>query len=142
MIADILTAEGLNIATAKDGFQGLQLAKEIHPHLILCNIYLPKLNGYGVLRQLQQDMMTCNIPLIFFTAESYLNNQLLTSELETYGLAAKVEETDLLKILAYQLKRQFNRQETSELVEHWLIRFPPHESSLRDCSPSSNVPST
>jgi CheY-like chemotaxis protein len=55
---------------AGDGKSGLELAVENVPDLIICDVMLPKLNGYEVTRQLKQDDRTCHIPVILVTARA------------------------------------------------------------------------
>jgi CheY-like chemotaxis protein len=69
-ILNILKLNGFSAIEAVNGRQGLQLAKEWVPNLILCDIRMPELDGYEVLRALRQDPVTASIPVIFLTAES------------------------------------------------------------------------
>ncbi len=55
---------------AHDGKSGLDLAVENVPDMIICDVMLPKLNGYEVTRQLKQDDRTCHIPVILLTARA------------------------------------------------------------------------
>lgn len=67
---EILEVENFNVIDAEDGLIGLQLAKDIQPHLILCDINMPNLNGYGVLQKIREDAIIKNTPFIFITSES------------------------------------------------------------------------
>lgn len=69
-ILNILNARGFSAIGAEDGSIGLQLAKEIVPNLILCDVRMPQLDGYEVLRQLRQNPTTATVPFIFLTAET------------------------------------------------------------------------
>ena len=53
---------------AEDGRKGLELARSETPDLILCDVMMPELDGYGVLKALQQDARLALIPFIFLTA--------------------------------------------------------------------------
>ena len=55
---------------AADGHEGVQLVREIKPQLILCDVMMPKLDGYGVLELLHKDPSTAHIPLVFLTART------------------------------------------------------------------------
>jgi CheY-like chemotaxis protein len=68
-IIDLLGAENFDAIGAEDGAQGMQLARDQMPDLILCDVLLPQLDGYHVIQQLQQDPATTAIPYIFITAE-------------------------------------------------------------------------
>jgi len=66
--AEMLELENFNVVTAEDGLQGLELALAHLPDVILCDIMMPKLNGYEVLKQLKENEATVNIPFIFASA--------------------------------------------------------------------------
>jgi CheY-like chemotaxis protein len=69
-ILNILNERGFSTIDAGDGRRGLQLAKEFGPDLILCDVRMPELDGYEVLRSLRQDPLTATIPFLFLTAEN------------------------------------------------------------------------
>jgi len=66
----ILKFEDFDTLEAKNGPMGLLLAQEQLPDLILCDILMPELDGYGVLAALQQNPATAAIPFIFLTAKA------------------------------------------------------------------------
>lgn len=69
-LQEILELEGFEVFTAANGRSGIQLAQQEHPSLILCDIMMPELDGYGVLQMLRQDRATQMIPVIFLTAKA------------------------------------------------------------------------
>lgn len=69
-ILELLVCEGFSIVEANNGRLGVQLAQEEIPDLILCDVMMPELDGYGVLKALRQQPETAIIPLIFLTARS------------------------------------------------------------------------
>lgn len=69
-VLDLLASEGYNLISAENGIIGLQLAQAEMPDLILCDVMMPELDGYGVLKLLRQNPTTAIIPLIFLTAKS------------------------------------------------------------------------
>ncbi len=64
----LLGFEGYEIATASDGIVGYQMALEAKPDLILCDISMPGLDGYGVLERIRSNNETRTLPFIFLTA--------------------------------------------------------------------------
>ena len=70
MFRDCLEAEGFQTLEAKDGLAGIGLAQPHLPNLVLCDIIMPKLDGYGVLSQLRQDTTTAAIPFVFITGKT------------------------------------------------------------------------
>ncbi|GCL36595.1 response regulator [Sphaerospermopsis sp. FACHB-1094] len=69
-IQEILELSEFDTLIAENGLQGVQLAKDKHPDLIICDLMMPELDGYSVLTQLRQDFSTATIPLIFLTARA------------------------------------------------------------------------
>ena len=69
-ILNILNTRGFSAIGSGNGQMGLQLAKEIVPDLILCDVRMPEFDGYEVLKALRQDPITATIPFIFLTAET------------------------------------------------------------------------
>ncbi len=69
-VAGILGYEGYSVIEAEDGISGVALARQNRPDLILSDIMMPHLDGYGVFRQLQEERPTAAIPFIFLTAKA------------------------------------------------------------------------
>lgn len=69
-MAEILELSGYNVTTAADGKLGVEAAMETRPDVIVCDIMMPVLDGYGVIHMLQKNPDTRNIPFIFLTAKA------------------------------------------------------------------------
>jgi EAL domain-containing protein (putative c-di-GMP-specific phosphodiesterase class I)/CheY-like chemotaxis protein len=69
-LLDLLEAENFETVVAANGKIGLDAAMSEHPDLILCDMMMPELDGYGVLAALRKDPLTSTIPFIFLTAKS------------------------------------------------------------------------
>lgn len=67
-ISEILSLSGYDTLEAEDGTVGVKLAREHHPDLIICDVMMPKLDGFGVLRILNRDPKLMHIPFMFLTA--------------------------------------------------------------------------
>ncbi len=68
-LLEILELEGFQSIGAKHGAAGIAKAKAYRPDIILCDIRMPELDGYGVLEGLRQDPDTAAIPVIFLSAK-------------------------------------------------------------------------
>jgi CRP/FNR family cyclic AMP-dependent transcriptional regulator len=68
--AEILELANYKVDTAGNGKQGVEMALENIPDLIICDIMMPVLDGYGVLHLLRKNESLKNIPFIFLTAKS------------------------------------------------------------------------
>ena len=66
----VLQLAGYQVLNASNGMEGVAAAKQYHPDLILCDIEMPILDGYGVLHLLGKHIETSRIPFIFLTAKS------------------------------------------------------------------------
>jgi two-component system, sensor histidine kinase and response regulator len=73
-IIEMLQYEGFNVTGAENGLVGVNKAHEFHPDLIICDIMMPELDGYGVLKSLRDDPQTAAIPFIFLTAKTDRND--------------------------------------------------------------------
>jgi CheY-like chemotaxis protein len=101
-IADALclSLKDLQVISVGHGRKGLQLAQELQPDLIVCDLDMPEISGYEVLDRIRRDETTANIPFIFLTCESSLSkrtrglelgaNQYLTKPLTTNQLLTAV----------------------------------------------------
>src|SRR5215831_7885797 len=68
--AEILSLAGYNTLTAENGKKGVEVAIKKKPDLIVCDIMMPELDGYGVLHLLKKNPETEQIPFIFLTAKA------------------------------------------------------------------------
>jgi CRP-like cAMP-binding protein/CheY-like chemotaxis protein len=68
--AEILELSNYEVLTAENGKVGVKLASEQLPDLIVCDVMMPELDGFGVLRILSQNPITSHIPFIFLTAKT------------------------------------------------------------------------
>ncbi|WP_372768483.1 response regulator [Lutibacter sp.] len=68
--AEILELENYGVITAANGKRGIEQAKIMVPDLIICDIMMPELDGYDVLKTLSEDEKTKRIPFIFMSAKT------------------------------------------------------------------------
>ena len=76
-MAEIMELSGYKVLTAPDGKEGVESAIKHKPNIIICDIMMPVLDGYGVIHMLQKNPETQNIPFIFLTAKADAPGQLL-----------------------------------------------------------------
>lgn len=70
VLRKLLGSEGYKIAIAPNGSKALELIPKIQPALILLDVMMPDINGYDVCRKIKQDPNTKDIPVIFISAKS------------------------------------------------------------------------
>lgn len=102
----ILEMEGFSVLSAPDGPAGLALAQRERPDLIVCDVSMPGIDGYGVLRQLRAAPQDAHIPFIFLTARGERHEQRLgmNSGADDY-LCKPVDAEDLLGAIQTRLRR-------------------------------------
>ncbi|CAN5280197.1 response regulator [soil metagenome] len=66
----ILTYAGYGVLEARQGAEGVELAREYHPNLVLMDIHMPVLDGWGATRQIKGAPDTADIPVLAVTADS------------------------------------------------------------------------
>jgi CRP-like cAMP-binding protein len=69
-LEEILVLSGYEVHLAEDGTVGVDAAQQIQPDLILCDVMMPKLDGFGVLNILSKRPDTAAIPFVFLTAKT------------------------------------------------------------------------
>ena len=70
LMRDVLQFKGYRLAEAETGEDGVRLARELHPDLVLMDIQLPGVNGITAFRQIRDDPTTAAIPVIAVTASA------------------------------------------------------------------------
>ena len=64
----MLKAEGHQVVTAANGREGIARVAENRPDLVLCDVMMPELDGFGVLEHLRSDPANADLPFVFLTA--------------------------------------------------------------------------
>ena len=96
---EVLSEDGYKVVSSLDGLRGLELAKEENPDLILLDIILPKMDGFEVLKRIQEDDKISQIPVIILTNLSDVNDiqKALDLGATTYLVKADFHLEDVLK---------------------------------------------
>lgn len=68
LLQTTLTFRGYRVVTARNGREGLDLVRAEHPAIVIADIMMPKLDGFGLVHRLRLDPETCDIPVVFITA--------------------------------------------------------------------------
>jgi len=105
-IMEALSYEGFDVMGAENGVVGVQIAKTYLPDLIICDIAMPELDGYGTLVALRQESKTSMIPFIFLTAmtEKADMRQAMQLGADDY-LTKPFTSSELLKAIASRLQK-------------------------------------
>jgi DNA-binding response OmpR family regulator len=104
--AEILEMSGYKTLTAENGKQGVDIALKEKPNLIVCDIMMPELDGYGVLHMLRKNEETQNIPFIFLTAKTERSDFRKGMEMGADDYVTKpFEDIELLNAVEVRLKK-------------------------------------
>lgn len=105
-IEEILELSNYNVISAENGKIGVELAKRQLPDLILCDVMMPELDGYGTLYMLSKDPKTAGIPFIFLTAKAEKTDVRKGMNLGADDYLTKpFEEMELLGAIDMRLQR-------------------------------------
>ena len=69
-VAELLELSGYNVCSASNGKIAVDMAEKEQPDLVLCDIMMPEMDGYGVLEELSSNETTRDIPFIFVSAKT------------------------------------------------------------------------
>jgi len=105
-IAEILSLGGYRTITAENGKRGIEVALKEKPDLIVCDIMMPELDGYGVLHLLRKNPQTEEIPLIFLTAKAERSDLRKGMEMGADDYVTKpFEELELMNAIESRLQK-------------------------------------
>lgn len=105
-LVTILRLEKFQPIAAANGRAGVEAARQETPDLILCDVMMPQLDGYGVLKELHNDPATMNVPFIFLTARGEKTDVRSGMNLGADDYLTKpVDKADLLRAIRTRLAR-------------------------------------
>jgi len=131
-IMEMLSFEDYDVEGANNGVNGVNLARSWHPDLIICDIMMPELDGYGVLAELRRDGAGLTIPFIFLTAKTDKSDMRLGMDLGADDYLTKpFTAQELINCVRKRLEKvtELNRiseEKLDELRENIILALP-HE---------------
>jgi CheY-like chemotaxis protein len=121
-ICEILETENYKVFGCENGENGVEIANREVPDIVLCDVIMPGLDGYEVLKQLKGNPATENIPFVFLTAQSGLMDKQRARDLGAQDYIIKpFEAEDMLsivgsKILESELRNKKFNLELSQYI--------------------------
>lgn len=114
----MLAFEGFDVATASDGREGVRMARDLVPDIVICDLLMPGVNGFGACRVLRDDPVTSEIPTIVISALNSSSDREKIRELgvEVY-LSKPFRNQDLIDALAQCLESGRTSSAVDELVD-------------------------
>jgi DNA-binding response OmpR family regulator len=139
--AEILELANYKVDTAANGKLGVEKALESTPDLIICDIMMPVLDGYGVLHLLQKNETLKNVPFIFLTAKAERGDFRKGMEMGADDYITKpFSDIELLTAIESRLKKSNQSQKGSELsTSSQVIEDADHTKALLDLIENDTV---
>jgi len=126
-ILKLLKAEGFDVTGAENGAQGLNAAVSNLPDVILCDVMMPQLDGYGVLVALRSHPVTATVPFVFLTGKADRSQVRQGMELGADDYLTKpFTKAELVGAISSRLKKQ------AALAEQQYNLRSPSSESLQD----------
>lgn len=123
IVSTYLTHLGFGVLVAENGRAALAIAREYLPNLILLDVMMPELNGFQVCDALKQDPLTADIPVVFMTALTTIEDKVkgfqagavdyITKPLSKRELAARITIHLKNQLLTHSYQQHANYLETS-----------------------------
>lgn len=106
-ILKLLKAEGFDVTGAENGAQGLNAAVSNLPDVIICDVMMPELDGYGVLMALRSNPVTATLPFVFLTGKAERSEMRQGMELGADDYLTKpFTKAELVGAISSRLKKQ------------------------------------
>ncbi|MGM0479183.1 MAG: response regulator [Bacteroidota bacterium] len=119
-IEEMLELADYEVLSAPNGKEGVELVKREIPDLIICDIMMPELDGYGVLYYLSKIPETRGIPFIFLTAKTERSDMRKGMNLGADDYISKpFEEMELLSAIESRLDKRQRFEEVQEAGNKW-----------------------
>jgi DNA-binding NarL/FixJ family response regulator len=129
-VSDYLEMSGYSVITAEDGQEALSLIDKYHPHLIVTDINMPKMNGYELVQQVRKRPAFRLLPVVFLTERSSTEERI-----KGYQLGCDL-----------YLPKPFEMKELSAVIRNLLERSQMMQAELRfsstETGPSTPSPET
>lgn len=138
--AEILELANYEVLTAINGKEGVRMAQAHIPDLIICDIMMPELDGYGVLHMLSKDRKTASIPFIFLSAKAEKTDfrKGMTMGADDY-LTKPFDDVELLNVVETRLNKSQILKTEFEKTAEGLSDFMEQARSMEDLTKISST---
>jgi two-component system, sensor histidine kinase and response regulator len=132
MVAEIVALAGHEMVLAPSGIEGIDAVRREHPDLVLCDVNMPGMGGYGVLQAIREDPRLSSTPFLFLTSLDSPDqartamvsgaDDYLTKPIRSDALVAAIEAR-----LARRKASQLEADRRVDELRHSVARLLPHE---------------
>lgn len=113
-VAEILELSDYEVFTAINGVEGVKMAADVQPDLIICDVMMPEMDGYGVLYTLAKNPDFIHVPFVFLTAKTEKEDQRKGMQMGADDYLTKpFDSTELLFAVEMRLKK------SAQIKEHY-----------------------
>ena len=116
LLTHYLEKQGYRVITAEDGFEGFKAAIQYHPDLVLLDVMMPDTDGYEVCELLKAEEETKDIPVVFLTAKTEVEDRIKGFEL---GAADYITKPFNLTEIATRVETQLKLKTLQETNTHY-----------------------
>ena len=137
LLQDLLEVRGYTVLSAPDGEQGLALARERLPDVVLLDVMMPRLNGFDVCRTLKAEQKTAMIPVLLVTSLDARQDRLagigagandfITKPIDSGDLLLRVRNAIAAKRLHDRVAQQLQRLQELEAARDTLTHMVVHD---------------
>jgi len=123
-LCEILELANYDVSSAINGKLGIAKIREIIPDIIICDVMMPELDGYGVLKIINKDPKINHIPFIFLTAKSEKEDQRKGMGLGATDYITKpFNDVELLEAIEIRLAKSEQLRQVSDSTDEGLQSF-------------------
>lgn len=136
LLSDLLSDEGYDVITAKDGLDGLEVLRCELPDIILLDCQMPRMDGYETIKKIRDNPYWMNIPIIFLTVKSSETDQIKGIELGAEDYIIKPFNKNILlakiKIILRRKELAYNVNPLTKLPGNVFIQEEVEKRLLKD----------
>ena len=136
LVKDYLEFRGYNVDTAENGREALQVLDRNVPDMIICDIMMPEMDGYSLVKHIREEPMTNRIPVLFLSAKGQSQDRVkglsegadlyMSKPFEPEELVAQVESS-LKQIKRWEQGRPKGLGDTPTIVVPHNVELTPTE---------------
>ena len=138
-LCEILELSNYAVTSAPNGIIGVQMAVDQQPDLIICDVMMPELDGFGVLKILNRNPKTNDIPFIFLTAKAEKTDYRKGMSLGADDYITKpFDDTDILDAIEMRLAKSDRLKKSFDHSDDGLQRFFSEAKAYEEFEKLSN----